>query len=286
MKFRSNLFLYLIVLLSSTLLISCNRKFRVWVGDESQKIYNLSYGDHKRQKMDIFLPSNYAKNTPIVMLIHGGAWKYGKKENLIHVQKMLFSNQIPSVSINYRLADEDINYKNQLDDIARAITKFNSLTEKAQLQENNYILLGESAGGHLALLYGYQHPEQIKKIISLSGPTDFYSRTYLNSAYSRYTSGTVQTMVGKNLDRKNPDDEFKKASPVAQISNVPTLFFQGDKDFLVNYRQALALDSALTAKNVEHKMVFMKKTGHVPRLFNHKKRDSIIYPEILRWIQK
>ncbi|MEF9480623.1 alpha/beta hydrolase-fold protein [Chryseobacterium sp. 1B4] len=60
------------------------------------------------------------------------------------------------------------------------IEKFNSLTDKAQLQPNNYILLGESAGGHLALLYGYQHPEQIKKIISLSGPTDFSVRNILN----------------------------------------------------------------------------------------------------------
>ncbi|WP_449398907.1 hypothetical protein [Chryseobacterium wanjuense] len=33
--------------------------------------------------------------------------------------------------------------------------------------------MGESAGGHLALLYGYQNPEQIKKIISLSGRNRF-----------------------------------------------------------------------------------------------------------------
>jgi hypothetical protein len=26
-----------------------------------QKIYNLKYGEHKRQKMDVFLPKDYAK---------------------------------------------------------------------------------------------------------------------------------------------------------------------------------------------------------------------------------
>lgn len=265
---------------------SCNRKFRVWVGKDSQKIYNLQYGDHKRQKMDVFLPAEYPADAPVVLMLHGGAWKYGKKEHMIHIQKMLFAHNIPTVNMNYRLASKDINYKNQLEDIAEAIRKFNALAGKAELLPDNYILLGESAGGHLALLYGYRHPEQVKKIISLSGPTDFYSENFLKSFYSKYTSGTVQTMVGVKLDRKNPAFDFQEASPISQVSNVPTLFFQGNKDFLVNYRQALSLDSVLTEKNIPHKFIFMENTGHTPRFFNKTKRDSIIYPNILEWIKK
>jgi acetyl esterase/lipase len=69
--------------------------------------------------------------------------------------------------------------------------------------------LGESAGGHLALLYGYQNPDKIKKIISLSGPTDFYSPEYLNSFYSKYSSPTIQKVVGTKFLRKNLSEEFK-----------------------------------------------------------------------------
>jgi acetyl esterase/lipase len=265
---------------------SCNTKFRVWVGKDSQKIYNLKYGEHKRQKMDIFLPADYAAESPVVLIIHGGAWKYGRKEHMIKIQKMLFENNIPSVNMNYRLVSKHFTYKDQLEDIQLAIEKFNSLSEKAELLPNNYILLGESAGGHLALLYGYQNSDKIKKIISLSGPTDFYSSEYLNSFYSKYTSGTVQKMVGSKFDRKNLSEEFQKASPIANITNVPTLLFQGNQDFLVNQKQGLALDSALTVMNVPHKLVFMDKTGHVPRFFNKTKRDSIIYPNILEWIKK
>ena len=264
---------------------SCNTKFRVWVGKDSQKIYNLKYGEHKRQKMDIFLPADYATNSPVVLILHGGAWKYGRKEHMIKIQKMLFENNIPSVNMNYRLVSKHSTYKDQLEDIQSAIEKFNSLSEKAQLLPDNYILLGESAGGHLALLYGYQNSDKIKKIISLSGPTDFYSPEYLNSFYSKYTSGTVQKMVGSKFDRKNLSKEFQKASPIANITNVPTLLFQGNQDFLVNQKQGLALDSALTAMNVPHKLVFMDKTGHAPRFFNKTKRDSIIYPNILEWIK-
>ncbi|MGU3373882.1 alpha/beta hydrolase [Chryseobacterium sp. M5A1_1a] len=273
----------------SFLLQSCNTKFRVWVGpDGQQKIYNLKYGEHKRQKMDVFLPKDYTEDSPVVLIVHGGAWTLGKKEHMIQIQKMLFENKIPSINMNYRLVSKkkNITYKQQLEDIGLAIERFNSVAEKAELQPNNYVLLGESAGGHLALLYGYQHPDQIKKIISLSGPTDFYSPEYLNSFYSKYTSPTFQKVVGTKFDRKNISQAFKEASPIANITNVPTLLFQGNNDFLVNYHQGQAMDSALTRMNVLHKFIFMEKTGHVPRFFNKAKRDSIIYPNILEWIKK
>lgn len=271
------------------ILTSCNtRKFKVWVGtNNEQKIYNLKYGEHKRQKADIFLPSDYPENSPVVLLIHGGAWTLGKKEHMIQIQKMLFRNNIPTINMNYRLVSKSkkITYREQLEDIDSMITKFNELAQKAELQPNNYILLGESAGGHLALLYGYQNPDKVKKIISLSGPTDFYSPEYLNSFYSKYSSPTIQNVVGTKFTRGNLSEEFKKASPIAHISNVPTLHFQGNQDFLVSPKQGIALDSALTAQNVPHKFIYMKNTGHVPRFFNRKKRDSIIYPNILEWIK-
>lgn len=273
----------------SFLLQSCNTKFRVWVGPGGQqKIYNLKYGAHKKQRMDVFLPKDYPEDSPVVLIVHGGAWTLGNKEHMIQIQKMLFENKIPSINMNYRLvsARKEITYKKQLEDIGLVIDKFNSLAEKAELHPNNYIILGESAGGHLALLYGYQHPEQIKKIISLSGPTDFYSPEYLDSFYSRYTSPTLQKVVGSKFDRKKISEAFKEASPIANITNVPTLLFQGTNDILVNQHQGLAMDSALTRLNVPHKLIFMKRTGHAPRFFSKRKRDSIIYPNILDWIKK
>lgn len=112
--------------------------------------------------------------------------------------------------MNYRLVSKHLTYRDQLEDINAVIEKFNSLSERAELLPNNYILLGESAGGHLALLYGYQNPDKIKKIISLSGPTDFYSHDYLKSFYSKYTSGSIQKVVGTKFNRKTCLKIFKK----------------------------------------------------------------------------
>ncbi|MBW8361035.1 MAG: alpha/beta hydrolase [Kaistella sp.] len=269
------------------LLNSCNTKHRIWMGEKGeQKIFNLSYGKDKRQVMDIFLPEEYDEQKPVVMIIHGGAWVYGRKEKMIKIQKLLFQNRIPTVNINYRLVNRNVTYHEQLEDIKMAIDKFNSLSKKAKLKPDHYILLGESSGGHIALLYGYRNPGQIRKIISLSGPTDFFSKNYADSFYSIYSVSTVQKMVGEKFNRENISAAFKAASPVANVSNVPTLHFQGDRDFLVNKRQGMALDSVLSAEKIPHRFIYMKKTGHAPRFFNHTKRDSIIYPAILDFIRE
>lgn len=269
-----------------TLLInSCSTTQKTVKEKGATKIYNLKYGEHKKNVMDVFLPEDFSQQTPVVMLIHGGAWKVGRKEHLRKIQDKLFSENIPTVNIGYRLVKKETTYKQQLEDIAKAIDKTKTEAIHWNINPENLILLGESAGGHLALLYGYKNPNEISKLISLSGPTDFYSEEYLNSNYSKYTSPTFQDVVGVKFNRKELSDEFREASPIAHISNVPTLIFQGDKDLLVNKNQGLKLDSLLTEKEVPHRLIFMENTGHVPRFFNKKKRDSIIYPEIINWIK-
>ncbi len=285
---KKSFFHFLLMLTFPLLLLSCNTKHRIWVGKGmEQKIFNLKYGEHRKQNMDIFLPAYYTPDTPVVLLIHGGFWKFGRKQKMIQIQNFLHRHRIPTVNINYRLVSkkQKISYREQLEDIALSIEKFNSLSGNAGLMSNHYILLGESSGAHLALLYGYRNPNQVKKIISLSGPSDFYTSGFLNSVYSRYTSPTIEDVVGEKFNRKKLSEKFKEASPISQVAAVPTLIFQGDRDVLVHKSQGIALDSVLTAMEVPHRFIFMKKTGHTPRLYSKKKRDSIILPAILDWIQ-
>ncbi len=288
MKIKTNISRFVLLPAVAVLLSSCNSKYRIWVGKENeQKIFNLSYGAHKKQRMDVFLPANYAQDSPVVMIVHGGSWKYGNKEHMLMIQNHLFKQNIPTVNINYRLVNnrENIRYHHQLQDIASAISSFNAITDRANLLPDNYILLGESAGAHLALLYGYKNPDQIRKIISMSGPTDFYTSDFLKSKYSIYASPTFEDVVGEKFSRKNLSEKFIEASPLANVSPVPTMIFQGDTDFMVNRNQGIKLDSVLTANNIPHKFIYMKNTGHTPRFFSKKKRDSIILPEITNWIK-
>ena len=288
MKSKLSYFLLLLffsVFISSTQAVE-NLPSKTVIENQSKKIYNLPYGPHKRNIMDVFLPADRPEDTPLVMIIHGGAWKMGRKEHLMMIQDYLYRHNVPTASINYRLLSKGLTYKDQLADIDQAVKKTQSMLSEWHINPDKVILLGESAGGHLALLYGYSHPNRVSKLISLSGPTDFYSENYRNHFYYKYTHGVFEDVVGEKFDKRNLSDKFKEASPVAHVSQVPTLLFQGDRDILVNKQQGLDLDSALTKNNVPHELVYMKNAGHVSRFFNKKLRDSVILPNILKWVKK
>ncbi|MXV39252.1 alpha/beta hydrolase fold domain-containing protein [Flavobacteriaceae bacterium Ap0902] len=249
----------------------------------NKKIYNVAYGNLKPQKMDVFIPKHF-NDSSFVILVHGGAWTIGSKSHLRGVQKFLLKNNIASANIDYRLVDgKNITYKEQIEDLNQA-THFilDSLENKPQL-----ILLGESSGGHISMLYGYNNPHIVDKIITFAGPADLYSERYRKTKfYKSYTEPTFKKIVGeKNQPFDKAITKLKEASPITQVSNVPTLTFQGTWDMLVNKEQSLALDSVLTEKNIPHELVLIKNANHTPR-FMPWWRNQVINPKILEFIHK
>lgn len=246
------------------------------------KYFDVPYGDKKEQRMDIFLPKEQKYNA-FVILMHGGGWVIGEKWHLRSVQEFLYKNGVPSANIEYRLVKDSITYRDQMDDLGLA-TEFviDSLDDKDQI-----ILLGESSGGHISMLYGYNNPDKVDKIITFAGPADLYSEKYRASkVYKTYTENVFAKIVGKSgqpFDSIIP--ELKKASPITQVSNVPTLTFQGTWDVLVNKNQSLALDSVLSEKGIPHELVLIKGANHTPR-FMPWWRNKLINPKILEFIQK
>lgn len=274
-------------LMSATLAViaSCSSQNRTVTKGNSQKIYNIKYGGHPRNVMDVFLPNHYNADSPVVFMVHGGGWTIGRKEHMWNVRNALFKEGLPLVSINYRLVKKGITYKDQLEDIDSAVRFFRENSKIWNLNPDNLVLLGESAGAHLVLLYGYSHPQLVKKIVSMSAPTDFYSENYIKSPYRWYTYRTFQKVVGEKYSAQNTE-KFRQASPVANVSPVPTLLFQGDRDFLVYKKQGFDLDSVLTSKGYPHKLVVMKNLGHVPRITNPKKFKSLVLPAMLKFIKE
>ncbi|MEC5156842.1 alpha/beta hydrolase [Chryseobacterium sp. MP_3.2] len=262
---------------------SCSSRFKNVEDEAGKKLYNVKYGENERQSMDVFLPAKFEKESATVIIVHGGAWKYGNKEHVRIIQKFLYQNNIPSVNINYRLLKNGILYTDQLEDIGKAVTKSKEMAAEWRINPDNIILLGESAGAHLSLLYGYNNPDKISKLISLSGPTDLYSEEYLSSSYHKRTRRVFQNVVGEKF--ADNLEAFKKASPLGNVSAVPTLIFQGDKDLLVNRKQGLALDSVLTEQKIPHQLILMKDAGHIPR-FVRSKRETIIFPAILSFVKE
>src|ERR1017187_4309347 len=79
---------------------------------------NLAYGTNKQQVMDIYEPST-STPLPVVLLIHGGGFIGGSKDNVVQLAQYYAQNGYVVVNINYRLASSGVSqYPDAINDVA------------------------------------------------------------------------------------------------------------------------------------------------------------------------
>ncbi len=113
---------------------------------------DIAYGNDVYQKLDIYVPKDI-KDAPILLMVHGGAWKIGDKNNTNVV-----SNKVKKwgeegfivVSVNYRLLPTQP--YNQAQDLRRALVYVQENAATFGGHPDHIIMMGHSAGGHLVAL--------------------------------------------------------------------------------------------------------------------------------------
>ena len=100
--------------------------------------------------MDIYAQRD-ARNCPVMIYVHGGAWSFG--------DKVATGNKVPYftrrgwvvVSVNYRLLPE-ADPLVQVQDVARAVARVHDYIHRYGGDPNQLFLMGHSAGAHLVSL--------------------------------------------------------------------------------------------------------------------------------------
>jgi acetyl esterase/lipase len=114
----------------------------------------LQYGPAASQAVDVFLPSGKGPH-PVAILIHGGCWRdlpAAGREQLRPIAAELANQGIAVWSIGYRRADENGGgYPGTFQDVAAAIDRLQSQAAPYNLDVSRTVMVGHSAGGHLAL---------------------------------------------------------------------------------------------------------------------------------------
>src|SRR5687767_6948605 len=114
----------------------------------------LSYGPMQAQRIDLFVPDGEGP-FPVAILIHGGCWRDlpgAGREQLRHLGAELAGLGIAVWSVGYRRADENGGgYPGTFQDVGSAIDWLWSEADRYHLDLSRTVVVGHSAGGHLAL---------------------------------------------------------------------------------------------------------------------------------------
>lgn len=115
---------------------------------------DIAYGEHKVWNLlDVYRPRESHGRLPVIVNVHGGGWVYGDKDLYQFYGMSLAQRGFAVVNFSYRLAPE-YKYPSQLEDINKVATWMMENHETYGLDLNHVFFVGDSAGGHLAALYG------------------------------------------------------------------------------------------------------------------------------------
>ncbi len=245
---------------------------------EGKRTYlNVEYvpGGHERQKLDIYLPERGGDTgpLPVVVWIHGGAWRAGSKKNCR--SKVFLKDGYAAASINYRLSQHGT-FPAQIEDCKTAIRYLRANAKKYNIDPERIGVWGSSAGGHLVALLGTTSDikgfdkganlhisSKVQAVCDFFGPTDFTKMSDFESRMDHDAADSPESILVGGPVQENKE-ACKRANPITYVSrnDPPILIVHGDKDPLVPHNQSELLYESLKKADVDVKFHTVKGGGH------------------------
>jgi acetyl esterase/lipase len=202
-------------------------------------------------KLDIYQPKNLINSHPVLIFIHGGGWRKGKKEDYLLYLISFAQKGYITATISYRLVPR-AHYPAAVEDVKCAVRWIRTHANDYLIDPNKIAVIGGSAGGHLAMMIGYSSDvsefdgecgadsvsSRVQAVVNLYGPAD------LTTEYAR-THKTTLSFFGQPYDLMS--ERYVRASPAWHITpdDPPTLIFHGTIDELVPISQSDSLKKKL-----------------------------------------
>nr|WP_087024266.1 alpha/beta hydrolase [Thaumasiovibrio subtropicus] len=240
-------------------------------------------------KLDLYTPLAVSDAPyPLLVWVHGGAWKRGSKGAIPEKNPRLLESVLNEgyalASIDYRLSGE-ANFPAPVQDINDALNFLNEHAESYHLQAETLVMMGRSAGGHLAGLVGatnsaytdvnfYATPQyKVAAVVSFFGPTDLLALGFKGNQVVSERSSVARFLGGIPSDIP---EVAKQASTTSYINanTPPYIQFHGTLDKRVPLSQSEALKQQLDQYQVENLLFIEEGVGHSAPVFDTNKYVS------------
>jgi acetyl esterase/lipase len=194
----------------------------------------LSYGSHRDQNAELFLPAGDGP-FPLVVVLHGGWWQARRTRTKLYTRPLsanLVDHGFAVLNAEYRRVGGGGGWPATFDD-ARAVVSL----AREQPEARRVAVLGHSAGGHLALYAAAEGG--VDAVVALAAPSDLEARP------SPPTPEVLALMDGA------PDavpDRYAAGSPIRRVPlGVPALLVHGTRDDVVPSRRSRDFAAAARA---------------------------------------
>lgn len=254
------------------------------VADSVELTADIPYAetDNPRQTLDLLLPRERTdKPLPVVVSVHGGAWRHGdKRRSVPRLAKLVAEGDYAAASIGYRLSGEAI-WPAQIHDCKAAIRWIRANAEKYNLDADRIAVWGTSAGGHLVAMLGTSadveamdgklgpHADvssRVHCVVDFFGPTDLLRMPEMALPESQFDhdgpNSPESVLLGGPM--KEHPEKAATANPITYVTadDAPTLLVHGTRDMLVPHGQSELLHEALDKVQVDSTLITVEGGGH------------------------
>jgi len=223
----------------------------------------LAYGRDSLQFGDLRLPRGRGA-FPVAVVIHGGCWL--NRYDLRHAAReadALTALGIATWTIEYRrVGDPGGGWPGTFDDVEAAIDHVARLAARYPLDTQRVVLVGHSAGGHLALWAAARSRRRagalrVRGVVSLAGVTD----PITFGARPGACSAGVASLLGGSPAEQGA--RYEAASPASLVPlGVPTRLVHGDSDTSVPLEQSQRFVARARAAGDDASLVVIPGGGH------------------------
>ncbi|MDR3615028.1 MAG: alpha/beta hydrolase [Candidatus Obscuribacterales bacterium] len=217
---------------------------------------------------DLYLPHGSGP-APVVVLIHGGGWTAGDKSapEIRFLSTRLAASGYAVFDVNYRLVQDGGTFPANISDVRDAVDFIYANSQKYNLDQDNIAVMGDSAGGYLALMLAFSADKKIFK----DRRSDSTNRVRCAICYYPVTD---LANLDKGFITQYMDDTevhspqlYKTAEPITYAAtSVPTLLIHGTNDNIVPVQHSEKFISRLRRFNEDVHLMEIAKAGHGFRL--------------------